>query len=229
MQVYPFTGLFTTLNFWVLHGVILPILVLEMKACGRKYSYAGHHCVFPGHLERRGLVTLRRHRCAFPEAHGRYLESPQVLQQHSAGGNGPGARGPKDRLVQPLCTPPFLWSHGGQLWSHADESHKDPQQNVQSKVKTRPRFPRTLISRKLKWAVSFPFAFWRVFLWAQVTGWVLWVGRDWSFLITTLPSQTSALRTQFSSSPALNTAGRLQNGSGNVNVLLLWWCVFWKK
>ena len=32
-------------------------------------------------------------------------------------------------------------------------------------------------------------------------GWVLWVGCDWSFLITTLPPQTCALGTQFSSSP----------------------------
>lgn len=51
-------------------------------------------------------------------------------------------------------------------------------------------------------------------LWAQVTGWLLWVGCDWSFLITTLASQTPTLRSQFSSSPALNTGSRLQLEAG---------------
>lgn len=48
----------------------------------------------------------------------------------------PRARGPQDWLVQPLCTPPFLRGHRGQLWCHADESHKDPSHSVQKQYDT---------------------------------------------------------------------------------------------
>lgn len=92
-------------------------------------------CVFQGHPERRGLAALRGHGRVVPAAHGRHLESLQVLQQLPAGCHGPGTRGPEDRMVQPICSPPLLRSHRGQFRRHADESHQDPERRVQSEVK----------------------------------------------------------------------------------------------
>lgn len=133
--------------------------------------------VLPGHLEGRGLFTLCGHWCAVSAPYGWYLESTEVLQQDAAGSDGPRARGTQDWLVQPVCPPPFLRSHGRQLWCHADESHTDPQHAVQSKVKT-VLFPHTLIGRKLKWAAISYLHSEGLFPWAQVTGRVLWVGCD---------------------------------------------------
>lgn len=90
--------------------------------------------ILQGHPEGRGLSSLRGHGRAVPAAYGRYLEPLQVLQQHPAGGHGAGTRGPEDRVVQPLCAPPFLRCDGGQLRRDADESHEDPAHHVQSKL-----------------------------------------------------------------------------------------------
>lgn len=100
--------------------------------------------VLPGHPEGCGLLTLCGHRRPVPEAHGWHMESPEVFQQHSACSYGSRARGPQDWLVQPLCTSSFLRGHRGQLRSDADESHKDPQHVVQSKVTSSPSYFSTL-------------------------------------------------------------------------------------
>lgn len=161
-------------------------------------------CVFQGDPEGCGLSALRWHGRVVPAAHGRHLEPLQVLQQHSAGGNGPGTRGPKDRVVQSLCTPPFLWSHRGQLWRDADESHEDPGRRIQSKVEN--------VSAERSFEV------WIEPLGPEVSlpdaGFTLWVGCDWGSLIATFASQTHALRrTQFSSPSGSWAAGWLRLGA----------------
>ena len=132
----PTAGLFILLNFGLLRCVIMTIQVLFRWKTVVINIPLLTVIVLPGHPEGCGLITLRGHRCPVPAAHGWYLESPKVLQQHSACSNGSRAWGPQNWLVQPLCTPPFLRGHRGQLWCHADESYKDPQHAVQSKVKT---------------------------------------------------------------------------------------------
>lgn len=161
-------------------------------------------CVFQGHPEGCGLSALRWHGRVVPAAHGWHLEPLQVLQQHSAGGNGPGTWGPKDRVVQPLCTPPFLRSHRGQLWCDADESHEDPGRCVQSKVENMSAQRSFEVwSEPLCPEVSLPDA-----------GCSLWVGCDWGSLIATFTSQTGALRrTQFSRPSGSWAAGWLRLGA----------------